>query len=71
MPGVIILEMMAQAGALAVLCDPELKGRVVYLVGIDSARLRKPVRPGDTLRLEVVREASNWELVGWEVVRPS
>jgi len=56
LPGVIILEMMAQAGALAVLCDPELKGRVVYLVGIDSARLRKPVRPGDTLRAEVVIE---------------
>ncbi|MBP8613972.1 MAG: 3-hydroxyacyl-ACP dehydratase FabZ [Firmicutes bacterium] len=53
LPGVIILEMMAQTGALAVLCDPSRKGKVVYLAGIESARLKKPVRPGDTLRAQV------------------
>ena len=57
LPGVIILEMMVQIGVLAVLCDPRRKGQVVYLAGIDAARLKKPVRPGDVLRAEVTVES--------------
>lgn len=53
MPGVLILEAMAQAAAiLALTKDPELKGKIVYLLGFDSARLRRKVVPGDQLRLE-------------------
>ncbi|MGI6163493.1 MAG: 3-hydroxyacyl-ACP dehydratase FabZ [Bacillota bacterium] len=55
-PGVIILEMMAQTGALAILCDTGLKGKVAYLAGVESARFRRPVRPGQTLRAEVTIE---------------
>jgi UDP-3-O-[3-hydroxymyristoyl] N-acetylglucosamine deacetylase/3-hydroxyacyl-[acyl-carrier-protein] dehydratase len=54
MPGVLIVEAMAQAGGLMLLNmieDPANK--VVYFMGIDEARFRKPVRPGDQLRFEV------------------
>ncbi|NNL99475.1 MAG: 3-hydroxyacyl-ACP dehydratase FabZ [Gammaproteobacteria bacterium] len=54
MPGVLILESMAQAtGMLAFYSDQEHSSneRMYYLAGIDKARFRKPVRPGDTLRL--------------------
>ncbi len=50
MPGVIILEMLAQSGALAVLSMPEMRGKIAYLAAIESARFRRPVRPGETLR---------------------
>ena len=54
MPGVLILEAMGQAGGvLAYVSLPErLKGRLVYFSGIDKARFRKPVVPGDQLILE-------------------
>jgi UDP-3-O-[3-hydroxymyristoyl] N-acetylglucosamine deacetylase/3-hydroxyacyl-[acyl-carrier-protein] dehydratase len=54
MPGVLIVEAMAQAGGLMLLHmidDPTTQ--VVYFMGIDQARFRKPVRPGDQLRFEV------------------
>ncbi|HOP86095.1 MAG TPA: 3-hydroxyacyl-ACP dehydratase FabZ [Syntrophorhabdaceae bacterium] len=57
MPGVLIVEAMAQAGGvLAFKSFPDLKGSV-FFIGIDNARFRKPVVPGDQLRLivEVVR----------------
>ncbi len=55
MPGVLILEGMAQAGAvLALYSYPEHIGnKVMYFVGIDKARFRKPVVPGDKLDFEV------------------
>jgi 3-hydroxyacyl-[acyl-carrier-protein] dehydratase len=56
MPGVLILEALAQAGALlACLSTPpeEQAGKVTYLMGIDGARFRKPVVPGDRLELRV------------------
>lgn len=55
MPGVLILESMAQAAALlAYETDPAaVKGRLVYFMAIDNARFRKPVIPGDQLRLEI------------------
>lgn len=53
MPGVLIVEALAQVGAVALLSQPENKGKTVYFAGIDSFHFRRPVLPGDTLRLEV------------------
>lgn len=53
MPGVLIVEALAQLGAVAVLTVPENKGKIVFFAGIDGLRFRKQVVPGDTLRLEV------------------
>jgi 3-hydroxyacyl-[acyl-carrier-protein] dehydratase len=53
MPGVLIVEALAQVGAVAVLSMPEYQGKLAYFAGIDQMRFRHPVRPGDTLRLEV------------------
>ncbi len=53
MPGVLIVEAMAQAGAVAILSMTEFKGKTPYFGAIDKAKFRKKVVPGDTLRLEV------------------
>ncbi len=54
MPGVLIIEAMAQvAGILAYQSDESLRDKVTYFVGIDNARFRKPVVPGDQLRFEI------------------
>lgn len=53
MPGVLIIEAMAQAGAVAILSMEEYKGKTAYFGGIDKAKFRRKVVPGDTLRLEV------------------
>lgn len=53
MPGVLIIEALAQVGAVAVLSQPAYRGRIAYFAGIDGVRFRRPVVPGDTLRLEV------------------
>lgn len=54
MPGVLVVEAMAQAGAVLLLHSrPENRGRVVYFAGIDKAKFRRPVVPGDQVRLEV------------------
>lgn len=52
-PGVLQLEALAQAGAVALLSLPEFAGKTVYLGGIKKAKFRKMVRPGDTLILNV------------------
>jgi 3-hydroxyacyl-[acyl-carrier-protein] dehydratase len=52
-PGVLTMEMLAQAGAVCVLSMPEFKGKIAVFAGIDKARFHKPVRPGDTLTLEL------------------
>ena len=57
MPGVLQVEAMAQAGALAVLSLPENKGRIPYFGGIENTRFREMVVPGDTLRIVVEMEA--------------
>ncbi|MGI9539379.1 MAG: 3-hydroxyacyl-ACP dehydratase FabZ [Miltoncostaeaceae bacterium] len=49
LPGVIIVEALAQTGALAALADPETDGKLALFAGIDKVRFRRPVRPGDTL----------------------
>lgn len=54
MPGVLIVEAMAQAGGiLAFLKAPDLQSKAVYFMGIDKVRFRKPVRPGDQLILKL------------------
>jgi 3-hydroxyacyl-[acyl-carrier-protein] dehydratase len=53
MPGVLILEAMAQVGAVAVLSLPEMKGKIAYFAGVTDAKFRKKVVPGDTLRMEI------------------
>ena len=54
MPGVLIAEALAQVAALIHLAaHPDAAGSTVLLAGMDKLRFRKPVRPGDTLRLEV------------------
>ena len=52
MPGVLIMEALAQVGAVAMLAQPELKGHTAYFAGIDKARFRQKVLPGDVLELE-------------------
>lgn len=53
MPGVLIVEAMAQVGAIAMMSLEENKGKLGVFTGIDEVRIRKEVRPGDTLRMEV------------------
>ena len=68
MPGVLIVEAMAQAGAtLAIYSHPENKGALTYFAGIDKTRFKKPVTPGDSLRIEidVLRaKARVWKMAG-------
>ena len=52
-PGVLIIEMLAQAGAVCMLTLPEHKGKIGLLAGIDNAKFRRQVMPGETLTLEV------------------
>lgn len=53
MPGVLIVEALAQTGCVAALSLPEYREKLAFFAGIDGVRFRKPVVPGDTLRLEV------------------
>jgi 3-hydroxyacyl-[acyl-carrier-protein] dehydratase len=53
MPGVLIVEALAQTGAVALLSMPEHSGKLVLFAGIDGVRFKRIVRPGDTIRLEV------------------
>jgi len=52
MPGVLIVEALAQVAAVAVLSQPGNEGQIPYFAGIDACRFRRPVVPGDVLRLE-------------------
>jgi 3-hydroxyacyl-[acyl-carrier-protein] dehydratase len=53
MPGVLIVEALAQTGAVLVMHDPVNTGKLPFFARIDNCRFRRQVRPGDTLRLEV------------------
>jgi beta-hydroxyacyl-ACP dehydratase FabZ len=62
MPGVLIVEGMAQAGGILLLEDPARRAdKLIYLMSIERARFRRPVVPGDQLRyeVEVLRSRSN------------
>jgi len=60
MPGVLIIEAMAQTAAVLVVhsLGREAEGKLVYFMSVDNARFRKPVFPGDTLYVHVVKERS-------------
>ena len=51
MPGVLILEAMAQVGAVAILSLPEMRGKTAYFGGVKNARFKKKVTPGDRLEM--------------------
>ncbi|MDB5078463.1 MAG: fabZ [Chloroflexi bacterium] len=53
MPGVLIMEALAQVGAVALLGMEEYKGRIAFFGGMDGVRFKRQVVPGDVLRLEV------------------
>ncbi len=53
MPGVLIIEALAQVGAVVVLKLPQYAGKIAFFAGLDKVRFRKQVVPGDQLRLEV------------------
>jgi 3-hydroxyacyl-[acyl-carrier-protein] dehydratase len=74
MPGVLIIEALAQAGAIlaARQCSFDPAHQVMYLMTIDKAKFRKPALPGDVLRLEVVplrRGTAVWKMRGEAKVR--
>ena len=56
MPGVLIVEAMAQTGAVAVLSEEENRGRIALFAGIDDTRFKRIVEPGDELQLECTLE---------------
>ena len=56
MPGVLIVEAMAQTGAVAVLAEEENRGRIALFAGIDDTRFKRIVEPGDELELECTLE---------------
>ncbi len=58
MPGVLIIESMAQTAAVLVVetLGPDAAGKVVYFMSIENAKFRRPVVPGDQLRIHVVKE---------------
>jgi 3-hydroxyacyl-[acyl-carrier-protein] dehydratase len=69
MPGVLIIEAMAQTSAALVVASlgAAFEGNLVYFMTIDSARFRKPVFPGDTIRINVERQrqrANVWRFRG-------
>ncbi len=73
MPGVLIIESMAQTAALVVVdfLGDEAMGKVVYFMTIDNARFRKPVTPGDTMHVRVEKIQSRgpvWKFKGTATV---
>lgn len=64
MPGVLVIEAMAQTAAVLVVhsLGKETEGKLVYFTSIDMARFRKPIQPGDTIHIHVVKERSRGNL---------
>jgi 3-hydroxyacyl-[acyl-carrier-protein] dehydratase len=60
MPGVLIIESMAQTAAVLVVetLGPNSEGKLVYFMSVEEARFRKPVGPGDQLKIHVIKERS-------------
>ena len=63
MPGVLTVEALAQAASIAVLQSPELRGCIGFLTGIDGAKFRRQVVPGDTVTLKATIVKSSRRLV--------
>ena len=73
MPGVLIIEAMAQTAACLVVhtLGAESEGKLVYFMSVDGARFRKPVEPGDQLFVEVIKQRSRgnvWKFEGRAMV---
>jgi len=72
MPGVLIIEALAQVGGILAFCSGVPPGKSVYFMSIEKAKFRKPVLPGDQLRLEVnvlhLRGDSVWKFSGNAIV---
>jgi 3-hydroxyacyl-[acyl-carrier-protein] dehydratase len=73
MPGVLIIEAMAQTAAVLVVhtLGQDSEGKLVYFMSVDSARFRRPVLPGDQLAVRVVRKQSRgnvWKFEGEAIV---
>ena len=69
MPGVLIIECMAQTSAVLVVrtLGPEAEGKVVYFMSIEGAKFRRPVVPGDQMRVEVAKKQQRgpvWKFLG-------
>ena len=64
MPGVLIIESMAQTASALVVYgyDGDIEGLSVYLMKVDKAKFRKPVLPGDQLRMEIIKERNKGEV---------
>jgi len=76
MPGVLIVEAMAQTAAALVVATlgPAAEGKLVYFMTIDQARFRRPVLPGDQLRVKVTKlqkKLSVWKFAGEAAVGPT
>jgi len=59
MPGVLIVEALAQTGGVRILQEPQYKGKAAYFASMNNIKFRKPVVPGDTLILEA-------EIIKWK-----
>jgi 3-hydroxyacyl-[acyl-carrier-protein] dehydratase len=69
MPGVLIIEAMAQTAAVLVVhtLGPESEGKLVYFMSVDNARFRRPVAPGDVIHVHVVKQRNRgnvWKFEG-------
>jgi 3-hydroxyacyl-[acyl-carrier-protein] dehydratase len=69
MPGVLIIEAMAQTAAVLVVqtLGPDAEGKLVYFMSVDNARFRRPVVPGDSMRVHVKKERNRgnvWKFTG-------
>ena len=65
MPGVLIIESLAQAASILILKSPEFAGKTAYLGAIEGAKFRKMVKPGDVLKLhvEMIKKKHNMGVV--------
>src|SRR4030042_1511473 len=71
MPGVLIIEALAQVAGVLAFCSEASEGRSVYFMSIEKAKFRRPVLPGDQLKLEVKilqRRGNVWKFSGSAVV---
>ncbi|HSW36264.1 MAG TPA: 3-hydroxyacyl-ACP dehydratase FabZ [Candidatus Limnocylindrales bacterium] len=61
-PGVLQIEALAQLGAVAILCQPEMAGKLALFAGLDQVKFRRQVHPGETLilKVEIIRARSNF-----------
>jgi 3-hydroxyacyl-[acyl-carrier-protein] dehydratase len=68
MPGVLIVEAMAQVGGILAFKSADVKNKVVYFMGIDKARFRKPVLPGDVIELTLEVKKTRGSIRGCHLI---